>query len=499
MTANGDEFSWSATFDAMEMAAVGLAPEGCVIRANPSLLALTGRTLEETLGRNWFRDFVSHRDRARAQSALDTVVASGEAARLRSSLCGQAGEIHLLEWAATPMAGPSGRVEGVLLLGRATGQSEATLAALRTTNEIIRAILSDEDPTDVLRAAAAGARDLFDADLALIVVPAGETELTVRVAVGPGADNIEGSRYSRAGSITERVIDSGRPLAIVGFDGPAAHRRGHWFAPFGPSLVLPLSAGDRVLGALVLARRRGEPRFTEHDQRVVGTLAEQLALALEFARAEEGLREEAVLRDQERIARDLHDRVVHRIHAANWGLQAAFSLGGAPEQSRRIERAMVELDRAVGEIRASIFALQEAVAGGLRDQVVHAVTHAADRLGFAPSLTLQGDLDAVTPPIGAHLLSALQEALSNVARHAAATSTEVTVAADPVAGLTLTVLDNGVGIGPALPGGMGLRNLASRADLQRGRVSIGPAPVGGTLLTWAVPLDAEPSTSRRGA
>ena len=476
-----------------------LEPDGRVRHANASLLALAGRTVEETIGRDWFSDFVSHRDRARARWAMATVVGSGEPVRLRSSLCGRSGEMHLVEWSVTPIAGPSGRVTAVLLLGRPAGQNEAALAGLQTTNGIIRAVLDGEDPGEVLRAVAGGARDLLDADLTLIVVPSGETELAVRVAVGSGADDIEGCRYSRVGSTSQRVIDDDRPMAVAGLDGPASQRPGHWFAPFGPGLFLPLSAGGRELGVLVLARLRGEPRFTDHDLRVVGTVAGQLALALEFARVQDDLLATAVLRDQERIARDLHDRVIQRISAASWGLQAAFSLGGRPEQSRRIERAVGELDRAVGEIRETIFALQTTGGGGLRDRIVHIVTDAADRLGFTPSLSLHGRLDVVSPSTGEHLLSALQEALSNVARHAAATRAEVTVAADPATGLTLTVLDDGVGIGAARPGGFGLRNLATRADLHGGELSIGPAPGGGTLLTWAVPVVADSGSCLRGA
>jgi PAS domain S-box-containing protein len=380
----GDDLAWSAAFEAMEMAAVCLDPEGRVTEANPFLLALAGRSRDEVIGRNWFSDLVSHRDRVRARRAVASVVASGEAARMRSSLCGRGGEIHLLEWSVTPTVGPAGQVAALLLLGEVAGQNEATLSGLRTTNDIIRAVLAGQDPGGVLRAVADGARDLLDADLGAIVVPAGDTELAVLFAVGFDASKIEGTRYTRAGSTTGRVLDDGRPVAVTSPDGPAKDRPDHWFAPFGPGLFLPLSAGGQF-GTLILARRRGEPYFTDHDLRVVTTLAGQLALALEFARAQEDLRTEALLRDQERIARDLHDRVVQRIHAASWGLQAANSLGGAPEQILRIERAVAELDRAVAEIRATIFAIHAEGTGGHRDRIVRVVTGASERLASGSS------------------------------------------------------------------------------------------------------------------
>jgi signal transduction histidine kinase len=88
---------------------------------------------------------------------------------------------------------------------------------------------------------------------------------------------------------------------------------------------------------------------------------------------------------------------------------------------------------------------------------------------------------------GTHLLAVLQEALSNVARHAHATSVSVDVrAAD---WLTLVVTDDGVGLpGSRSAAGNGLRNLELRAATLGGTTTLTPAQPSGTVLCWEVPL-----------
>jgi signal transduction histidine kinase len=99
---------------------------------------------------------------------------------------------------------------------------------------------------------------------------------------------------------------------------------------------------------------------------------------------------------------------------------------------------------------------------------------------------LDGPLDSRVPPDAAeHLLGALREALSNAARHAAASAVEVQVRAADV--LSLSVTDNGAGI---KPGGQrsGLVNLERRAVECGGSLLVHSAPGGGTRLEWRVPL-----------
>ena len=108
-------------------------------------------------------------------------------------------------------------------------------------------------------------------------------------------------------------------------------------------------------------------------------------------------------------------------------------------------------------------------------------------LGFAPVVRTSGPLDSVVPrPVGDQLVAVLREALSNVARHAGASSTtvEVVVADREV---VLRVTDDGRGLA-ADRMESGLSNVRRRAAELGGAVRLLPEEPHGTMVEWRVPL-----------
>ena len=152
------------------------------------------------------------------------------------------------------------------------------------------------------------------------------------------------------------------------------------------------------------------------------------------------------------------------------------------------------MDQTIKEIRGAIFALQARDDAGDLDPragIVALVEEMTPVLGFAPSLRLGPGLRGLPGgELADQALTVLREALSNVARHAAATRADVTVDVDDDGILTVLVTDNGTGIGP---GGRrsGLRNIADRAAKLGGELRLEPAGPGpgtpGTRLEWRVP------------
>jgi signal transduction histidine kinase len=114
-------------------------------------------------------------------------------------------------------------------------------------------------------------------------------------------------------------------------------------------------------------------------------------------------------------------------------------------------------------------------------------------LGFEPQVTFEGPIDTVVDDATARqLLATLREALSNVARHAAAQRVDITLAVAK-AELLLSVQDDGRGLDPshlATTTGNGLANMATRAERLGGEFRIEPGAAGGTRLTWRLPLRA---------
>lgn len=115
------------------------------------------------------------------------------------------------------------------------------------------------------------------------------------------------------------------------------------------------------------------------------------------------------------------------------------------------------------------------------------VEQATRTLGFTPALHMEGLMDTDVPAeIAEQVPAVLGEALSNVARHAHASATDVSLAVRD-GGLTPTMKDNGVGT-PGDGRHSGLRNLTQRAESLGGEMTLESPSEGGTRLVWRVPL-----------
>ena len=231
----------------------------------------------------------------------------------------------------------------------------------------------------------------------------------------------------------------------------------------------PYQAG-RPRAFVMLARDISERVETEEQLRQTG---EELRL----------------LEDRDRIARDLHDTVIQRLFAAGMSLQAVSTLIGAHDSdaAQRIDRITDELDDTIRDLRAAIYSLQPRAAhrGGLRHDILQIIDDERPALGIEPQLRFDGAIETIPDTIAEHLLATLREALSNVARHAHAST--VTVIVEANADVVLRVIDNGIGVSDAGPVGRGLLNMAQRAQDLGGALHTSPQGEGGTLLEWRVP------------
>ncbi len=360
---------------------------------------------------------------------------------------------------------------------RLFSQAEMRAAWMRASAEIVTAVLRGEEPDEVLDLVADRARAVAGVDAATIALPDDGDSMVVEHVAGVGTEDLLGRLQPPADA------------ADLADASPYAER-------YGPTMHVALVSGDRTLGTLVLANRLGAPPFRPEERILAENFAGQAALALVLAEAQREQERLAVLEDRDRIARDLHDLVIQRLFATGMVLQGATRTATEPDVVERIERSVHELDATIVEVRSTIFALQESrgVPTGLRGRVLREMSAAAHTLGFEPTVRFDGPIDSVVPDdVAEHVVAAVREALSNVARHASATVVRTSLSVDDN-DVVLIVTDNGVGLGE--PGGRrsGLANLSQRAERLGGScVTESATPEGsGTRLVWRAPVRGGP-------
>lgn len=359
---------------------------------------------------------------------------------------------------------------------------------LAATAEITSVLLGEVRRTDALALVARRAREVAEAELALVLLhDADLAQFTVEVVDGADAQ-------------AQALVGTVLPVADTSFGAAVAEGRhdrvddlahaAPWPALLrtGPAVISPLATAETLHGVLVVAHRTDRGAVSSDDDvALLGSFAGQAALAMERARGQEERQLLVVLEDRERIARDLHDVVIQRLFATGLQLQSAAPMTGRPEAAKRINTAVDDLDATIRDIRRTIFELRTPMNAPLRTEIREAIELAAESLGFTPHLEVTGPVDSAVPDaIRPDLTAVLREALSNTVRHAQATRVAVAVRVD-AGRVSVTVTDDGVGCDPAAARG-GLVNLRERAEGHGGTFTVRPVEPHGAEVSWSVPL-----------
>lgn len=214
-----------------------------------------------------------------------------------------------------------------------------------------------------------------------------------------------------------------------------------------------------------------------------------------------------VAEERLRIARELHDLVAHQITLANaQATVAAHLFDTRPEQTRKSLRELVETTGdALDELRATVGLLRQTgdaaapaePAPGLSR--LPALLESFRRAGLEVSVHQEGTARPLPPGLDLTAYRIVQEALTNVTKHAGTGSARVRIAwnRDRV---TVSVADDGAGAAPSpdRPPGYGLIGMRERATAVGGRLSAGRRPEGGFLVSTELPLPPAKDTARRG-
>lgn len=364
---------------------------------------------------------------------------------------------------------------------------------LRRVLDAVVALGSGQDLQTSLKQLTEAGTELVDARYgAMGVLSADRTHLSDFITVGVTAEEraLLGEPPKGHGILGLLITDP-RPLRLPDL---TQHPDSFGFPPGHPPMTsflgVPVVVGGEVYGNLYLTDKQSAAEFSDIDVQLASGLAAAAGTAIERARLQARVRDLAMVEDRERIARDLHDTVIQQLFATGLILQGASRLAEAPEVASRIEQALDDLDLVVRQVRSSIFDLHDTGPSepSLRERISNTVDSLRDALGHTPILRVDGPIDSAVPTeVGDHLVAVVSEALANVARHADASISIITVALGDGA-LRVVVDDDGVGPGPRRAAGRGLGNLVDRAEQLGGRFSYEPGPHAGTRVTWVVPI-----------
>lgn len=268
-----------------------------------------------------------------------------------------------------------------------------------------------------------------------------------------------------AGVFTFGVVDPVDMIAIVG---------GYlFFGTFGAGL-----------------RQANEAR--QHSQQLLSELQEAHAQLQAYTSQAQQL---AVAEERNRLAREMHDSLGHRLTVAIVQLEGAQRLiPKEPERSATMIEAMRgQLKQALAELRQTVSALRSpeasaAMNGSLETAVSHLAQTFQEATGLAIHLTLPNELPLLPEAHRLAFYRAAQESLTNVQRHAKAQQAWLTIATDKNQ-ITLSVADDGQGfMNEVADGRFGLIGLQERAKQLGGTLQLSQAAEGGVKLQLQLPL-----------
>jgi signal transduction histidine kinase/DNA-binding NarL/FixJ family response regulator len=372
----------------------------------------------------------------------------------------------------------------------------------------------------VLETTVAKVAELTGCQMAWILLPDEDGRLRMRALHGGSLAGFASAQMVSEESPQSRVYTKGIPLITndiaslsrASFDWTfLRHNQVARFA------TAPLRAHEATIGVMTIARTRSSEELTTHDLRVLTTFTSQIALAIENAALYEQSRLRGAAEERARLARDLHDTLAQSMLTILRTLEALDSEPGAlPEPLReRLAQARIMARQSLDEARRSVWNLQPAALehASLREALDSLMSDWNARGGAHARFEQKGRVTPLAPRVESELLLITREALSNIARHAAASSVTVTLQYG-VAGLRLLISDDGAGFNPesrqetgdgargddlrqtSVAGGLGLRGMRQRARLLGATLSVESAPGWGTRLALTLPRAAlDPSRS----
>jgi signal transduction histidine kinase len=382
-------------------------------------------------------------------------------------------------------------VENARLYEAATSWSEQ----LEALNEVGTALAGEIDLARLLGLIARRLRALTRARLVTIALPAGGGTLRVEAADGDRADEVLGLQLEQARSKSGRVLE--RRLAervdSLAEDSEVDQEAAVRFRARS-GLYAPMIARGRPIGVIVAHDKEGaDTRFTDEDLRLAETFAPRAAVAVDLSARVAGDAVRRVVEAQElerrRLARELHDQTGQELTSILLGLKAVEEAGSVEERAEALAAVREQVVETLHDVRRLAVELRPKALDdfGLPAALEHLRDTFSEQTGIRVELESQiaGRLPS---DVETALYRIVQEALTNIVKHAQASSVSIVLTRNNRA-VTAVIEDDGRGFVPGDGSeGQGLIGVDERLALLGGKLKIESSPGAGATIVAEVPL-----------
>ncbi len=389
------------------------------------------------------------------------------------------------------------------VIGQREHEIRARTEQLRALHEAALALTTELNISAVLQKVVDLARELANARYGALGVLSEDGVIEQFITSG-----LEPSERERMGTppvgkgILGILANEGKSVRVSDIE---THPRSSGFPPNHPSMKtfmgVPINSKGKVIGNLYLVDKRspGSPdgvplEFNDRDQQILEMFATQAAIAIENAQLYRQTQQLAVFEERERFGMDLHDGIIQSIYAVGLMLEDTQHRieSVVPDAEHGISRAIHGLNEVIRDIRNYILDLRPQrfqgrdLSAGVEELVrdlransfldVQFVANGFDQSGISPEHTVE-------------ILHVVQEALTNIRKHARATTVKISLDRDGEA-LSVVIEDNGVGLDLEAADhslGNGLHNMRERAKNLAGNIDFHANPDGGTTIQLHIP------------
>lgn len=477
------ERRFRSTLENVRLLAASVDTEGRITFCNDYLLTQTGWRHEEVLGQSWFNIFLPEAERASVRTFFRQRLLSGELPlHYDNEIVTRTGHRRLVHWNNTVLRDPEGRIVGTASLGEDITDRHQAQLALQQSEKRLRDLIDGLGPHNLV--------GLLTPEG--IIVEANRSALT---AAGLTAEDVVGKPvedtywWSYSPAVQQQLREAveraarGEPSR---YDVQIRVGEGQ-FATLDFSVQPMRDESGRIVflvpSAVVITERIDAERKLRESSRQLEILSRQLLAAQETERRH--------------IARELHDEIGQLLTVVKLDLQSILRQSGTAALAPAVKDGMESIDRVVARVRDLSLDLRPSMLDdlGLLPTLRWYMQRQTQRLGagIEIALSLPPSLPRLPSEIETACFRIVQEALTNIVRHANARRIDVTLDAAQQ-GIELTVQDDGLGFDVdatrrlALDGGgFGLLGMQERAELAGGQLILTSAPGQGSTVRARFP------------